>query len=163
MPEKTKDDFFEGASDDMDEHREEDEGPQAADEWDPAEGGVLRGVFLKAVRKSTNFGPGYNVIVKDIDTELIIKVWCLRSMLKQQLLDASPAAGSPIVFKYNGEKEGSGDYPFHSYQVRAEKSDPALWAELTKPDAEELEEMAAKAASPVVATASSLPPDEAPF
>lgn len=126
-------DFFDEALNDMKGSIVEDEGTIGAEEWDPkSEGQALRGIFTKAEAKATRYGPGFNCIIKDTDTGAFIKVWAKRSMLKSQLLDASPAAGSPIVFLYNGEKtaEGSGN-TYHSYQVRAAKSDSELWKKYT--------------------------------
>lgn len=132
-------DFFDDALEKMDEGKDKDEAEAKAEEWEPkSEGETLRGIFLKATRKKTDWGVGFTVIVRDIDTGLAIKVWCKRSMLKSQLLSASPAKGSPIVFKYNGTIETSNGYEMHSYQIRAEKSDPKYWAGITKPSPEEL-------------------------
>lgn len=132
-------DFFDKAMEDMDAHKADDEAEVNADEWEPtSEGQMLRGVFLKAIRKVTSYGVGYNVLVKDTDTGYVVKVWCKRSMLKGQLLEASPKPGKLVVFKYNGKHMGSNGYEYHAYQVRAEEMDPAYWAKITKPTEEEL-------------------------
>jgi len=120
--------FFDKAAEDMKASLTSEESQAAADEWNPtSEGEALRCVFIKAWTKDTRYGPGINVLVKDVDTDLYVKVWAKRSMLKQQLLDAAPAVGSPTVFVYNGQREGANGYPFHSYQVRTERSDDELW------------------------------------
>ena len=125
-------DFFDEAAEEMEESITDDEGEIGADEWDPKNAGeALRGVFLKAVPKPTRYGLGYNVIVKDLDTNVMVKVWCKRSMLRGQLLDAEPKPGKLIMFKYNGTKEAANGNEYHSYQVRAEESDPDYWAGVT--------------------------------
>lgn len=166
VTEEVEGDWFSEANEDMEGSQTEDEGDIGGDEWDPQNAGeVLRGVFLKGVRKRTQYGVGYTVVVKDLDTNVVVKVWCMRTMLRNQLLDASPAPGSPIVFRYNGMQEATPN-DFHSYQVRAQKQDPAYWAKLTTPTPEELEEEQLKAeqkATPTVAASGELAPDEAPF
>lgn len=123
-------DFFDKAIEDMKEAEIEDESDLAGEEWEPSQAGqALRGYFSKAVPKATQYGYGYTVVVKDHDTNQFVKVWCKRKMLLEQLLLASPRVGAPIVFVYNGEKEGYRN-PYHSYQVRADQSDPELWKQL---------------------------------
>ena len=169
MPSKTEKetpDFFDQATEAMKDDVVKDEGEIGAEEWDPqSEGQALRGVFIKAVPKPTRFGVGYNVVVKDLDTEEFIKVWCKRSMLRSQLLEASPKQGGLIVFLYNGLKEGQQN-DYHSYQVRADSMDADYWSRITRKGAEEQIAFDATGGRPNqenAAPASQLGPDEAPY
>ena len=122
-------DFFDEALKDMEQTVTEDEGEIGAEEWEPTNAGqALRGIFMKAVAKPTRYGTGYTVIIKDLDSDSYVKVWCKRTMLRRGVAEeAQPAQGSAIVFKYNGEKDADNGNTYHSYQVRAEKSDPEYW------------------------------------
>lgn len=149
-------DFFDEAMEDMSTKVVKDEGETGAEEWTPQNAGeALQCVFIKAKRKNTKYGPGFNVLVKDVISEEYIKIWAQRSMLKSQLLDASPAIGSPMVLVYNGQKDGANGYPFHSYQVRAEKSDVELWKKYVTEPIDD-----AKPAKPEVVEYG---PDEVPY
>jgi hypothetical protein len=157
-------DFFNDAIKDMQEHTIDDESDIAGEEWDPtAAGQALRGYFSKATPKGTQYGPGYTVVIKDHDTGEYVKVWCKRKMLMDQLLDASPKVGTPVVFVYNGEKEGSRN-SYHSYQVRAEESDPEYWTDMTRKAVKAQEEYNARQAAPIAVTQGPIDgPEEAPY
>lgn len=173
MPSKTDsknkkvDDFFDDAIKDMGDATTEDEGAIGAEEWEPESAGqALRGVFIKAIPKATRYGVGFNVVLKDIDTKEYVKVWCKRVMLVNQLLDASPAVGSSVVFLYNGEKEGGNGRPFHSYQVRSSDNDDALWSGIKAEGAKLQQAFDATGGRPAQDNApagSQLAPDEAPY
>ena len=132
MTKETKTDFFDEALEDMTATVTEDEGEIGAEEWEPESAGqALRGIFMKAAPKATKYGTGYTAVIKDVDTNEYVKVWCKRTMLKRQISeDSQPAPGSPVVFKYNGLKPGQNGNDYHSYQVRAEKSDPQYWLDI---------------------------------
>lgn len=121
-------DFFETAMADMEDSLVEDQSTIDSEEWDPKNAGeALQGIFIKAEPKATKYGLGYNVVIKDIHSGTYVKVWCKRSMLRGQLLDAQPKAGTEIAFKYNGLQESQQGNDYHSYQVRAAQADPEAW------------------------------------
>lgn len=154
---KTSEEFFESAKESMKEEELEHKEESEMDEWNPTSPGTLRGYFMKATRHKTKHGFVYKAFVKDFDTEVTVSVFCARKMLRQGILDASPAKGTEIIFEYAGEAEGKSGFTYHTYYVRANKSDPELWAEITRPKPGEDDEQKQTEA------ASSFAPDEAPF
>lgn len=166
-PNTTAEDFFTEAAESVKEAQEEHAEEAEIDEWSPESPSQLRGIFLKAVRflpkpgAKFNTGPMYKAFIKDVDTGVTITVFCARKMLLRGLLDASPAKGSLIVFDYVGEKEGKSGYNYHEYYVRAAKSDPGYWAEITRPKPGELEQAAVQQQQ--AQQRASYGPDEAPF
>lgn len=126
-------DFFDQAAKSIEEENEQHEAEKAYDEWDPKTPSTLRGYFMKATRHMTRYGPAYKAYVKDFDTEVGVTVFCARKMLREGLLEASPKPGALVVFEYQGQKESESGFEYGAYYVRASESDPAYWAEVTRP------------------------------
>jgi hypothetical protein len=151
------DDFFDKAIEQLDDALEVGEAESGADDWDPTEGDVLRGIFLKASVIPTKYGPAILAIVRDLEDERSLKVWCTRSVLKSEILESIPKPGSKIVIRYSGERTAKSGNMFHLYQVASEKMDADYWGPLLRAiHAPQSPRAAAKKADFV-------PPDEAPF
>lgn len=82
---------------------------------------------MKAVPQATRYGIGYRCIIKDVDTDVYVEVWAKGAVIKDAILNASPAKGSPIVFLFNGMRQSQSGNDYPHYSVRAEKSDFPLW------------------------------------
>jgi hypothetical protein len=151
---KTEPDFFEKAKADIATAEEVRVEEASIEEWAPKNAGeTLRGYFMKAERVFTKFGPRYKVWLKDYDTEVTISVFCAPKLLLDGILDASPAAGSLIVFEYGGKATGNSGFEYGVYAIRAEKADPTLWAEITRPKAGEEDKVAERERAKAAASA----------
>jgi len=166
MTDKKAEDFFASSKESIETEEKEHTADAEADEWSPESPGQLRGYFMKAQRylskKYPERGPSYKAFIKDYDTGVTITVFCARKMLRVGILDASPKVGTLIVFDYQGMKSGKSGYDYHSYYVRAEESDPEYWAEVTRPPAGEMEEIARAQAQEAEASSFESPSD-APY
>lgn len=128
-------DFFEDAVTDMAKDEEQQQLAENAETWDPKPGDLLRAVFLSASTVVTQYGPSILAIVKDLDTEEGLKIWCSRTVLKNEIIEAAPAPGTLLAIKYIGEQESKdGSFTYHLYQVRAQQQDREYWNKVQLPD-----------------------------
>ena len=155
--------FFDEAQEELKKEAAEEAQYEDLETWNQPDelspGAALRGIFMKAVPQATKYGTGYRVIVKDVDTDVYVEVWAKGTVIRDGILNASPAKGSPIVFLYNGMRtSGSGnDYPH--YSVRSEKADPEYWAKVTAEGARKQLERDNRVEAPPEDDS----PDEAPY
>lgn len=156
--------FFDDALEDAKKEAAEEAQFEDLETWNDTdkltEGMALRGIFMKAVPQPTKWGTGYRVIVKDIDTDTYVEVWAKGTVIRDGILNASPAKGSPIVFLYNGQRTSGSGNEYPHYTVRTEKSDPEYWRGVTAEGARKQLERDQRATQPEPEDDS---PDEAPY
>ncbi len=157
---------FDDLMDEMKEEKAEQAERNEADSWGlDTKGSMLRGIFVSAERKTNQYGYGYELLVRDTDTGVLVYVWAMRKTLKQGVKTAAPAVGSEIVFLNNGLQEGKeGRNDWWWYQVRSTNKNPEYWDAPGKPSLEEIEDSIATADKARQKEAvKSYTPDEAPF
>lgn len=152
-------DFFDDIEGDLDQDLVDQQEARDADDWDPKEGTILKGVFLKVNGPiMTKYGSTWVALVKDLGTDKTINVWLSRKVLRTEMLDAAPKQGGEFAIRYVGERETQdGSNSYHLYQVRVPDggSDPAYWTQaLTGYEMDQ---------TPTEDDDKPVPPDEAPF
>lgn len=137
---ETKKDVYDDLMDELKEEQVEEAEEMEADDWDlDSKGSALRGVFVKAERKPTKYGSGYQVLVRDVDTDVLVQVWCLRGSLRDAVRKAAPKVGASIVFVNNGQQESNtGGNDWWWYQVKTDETNEQYWDALDKVQPDEV-------------------------
>jgi hypothetical protein len=156
---------FDDLLDTLKDDKEQEAEVMEADEWDlDSKGSALRGIFISAERKPTSFGSGYEVLVRDVDTDLLMQVWCLRGSLRDAVRKAAPKVGTEIVFVNNGQQEGRTEgRDWWWYQVKASESNQVYWDALDKVQPDEVRKSIEEADRKRATSAESYDENEAPF
>ncbi len=146
------DDFFDGIEDTLDNQDDYAE----AEYWDPQPDELLKCELVAGTVIMSKYGKMIQLIVKRVSADdEVLKVGCLRSVLRGQVIDAMPKVGSLLAIKYYGKvKAEKSGREYHNYRLRASEADSEYWAPLFKD----------LATAPVQATPEeAFGPDAAPF
>ena len=131
-------DFFDDLETKMDSKADEDSQALSGEQWDPAEGEMLKGVLTRAevVKASGRRSIVLNVINRGDDSGGIAPggtatIWGSRTVLKSALLREQPAIGKALAIRFDGSQESqTGGNAFFMYTVLCEEADPVLWGKL---------------------------------
>lgn len=129
-------DFFENLEDELEEQAAAEEEESSAEVVDMVEGQTLKGIFLKATTPVTQYGQALLLIIKDIERDETVKLWC-PTMLRSRIEDpegGQPKPGKGIGIRYDGlrdTRDGSNQYK--SFTLTVEESDPAYWNSIINP------------------------------
>ena len=165
------DDFFKDAEEtlakkalDSEKEQEQRDEEKEYEFWDEEETPLFKCVLEKLSYWRDKWGNLVPIlIVKDVDTDEHIKVWCSRTMLKRAVEDLEPAIGAPMALQYLGKQEGKNGSYF-VYNAIAGSIDPELWDTERKKFLKNEVERAKEDKAPVeTSNSSGYAPDEAPF
>lgn len=155
--------FFDDVEDAMDQQLKDDAAARDAADWDPEEGDILKGIFLKLNGPIlTKFGSTWLALVKDLADDEVKNVWLSRSILRKEMVDAAPKPGGEVAIRFVGERETrDGSNSYYLYQVRVPEGgqDKTYWHE-TMHEYEPVQRPQDDEDEP---KESFLAPDEAPF
>jgi hypothetical protein len=168
MTKKSDKEFFDKAGNEADEKAATEEEQNAAPWWNfEGKGGeeahpTFQGRFVSAEYKEKQGSNGpYDCLMcyfRDIDKdETLYKVWFSAGGAVRGMRDASPAVGTLLMVRFEGEQDSStSGRKFKAYSVVADEQDDELWGSYMK---------AYQSRSVQVAQSGpkDLAPDEAPF
>jgi hypothetical protein len=98
----------------LDQKNEQDEIERGATKWEPEEGDRLNGIVVKTGWfDGGDYEPSMFMIVKNLDADGHLKVW-LKTALKGQMDDMTPAMGQQIAIRYDGMVQGK-TRAYHGY------------------------------------------------